>query len=153
MFWTIQTDRMSLLDTFIEPTCAYCTVGWYASLSVHLSGMKKKFISQKVNHQNLEWTITLRQRAFPMTGWAHCQCQVAFFFRFPVALIYPSIGAQKLAKVLLLLIHLIVIFPLGASKFVQWCFHRSVHAHSANLATEQSQNEKCRRGWLTMLYN
>ncbi len=76
----------------IEPTCAYCTVGSYASLSVRpslcLSLDNNSYLKKYYSYESETLPLVIKGTgmvnteagAFAMTGWAHCQRQVAFLF-------------------------------------------------------------------------
>ena len=77
----------SNLTSFIEPTCAYCVVGSYASLSVRLSVCLSVCLLHLIKIHSSE-SITLWEKfmwanghgIIALTGRAHCQRQVAFFY-------------------------------------------------------------------------
>ncbi len=68
--WIEATPKSMIL---FEPTCAYCTVGSYAALSVRLSVCPSGF-----TQGTLYTLLKIHISEGIMTGWANCQRQVAF---------------------------------------------------------------------------
>ncbi len=64
---------------FIEPTCAYCTVGSYAPLSVCCLSVVCTLDLTEMGEKNSYLKKYFRGLVL-WIGRAHCQCQVAFYY-------------------------------------------------------------------------